>query len=103
MTKNLLRLWKPFALGIFVFGAVLAYPVFLAGTGIVRVGQHVPTVASGLIAWTYAQTVTLSELSTETGSIVTTNVPSLAVFIAFFIIVAGAAFLVGRLLRAGKA
>lgn len=83
--------------------AVLAYPVLMAQTGVIAVGQHVPQVANGLIAWTFAQTLTLSDMSTETGTIVTGNVPSLAVFIAFFVIVAGASFLVGRLLRAGKA
>lgn len=83
--------------------AVLAYPVLMAQSGIITVGQYVPPLANGLIAWTMAQTLTLSEMSTETGTIVSGNVPSLAIFIAFFVIVAGAAFLVGRLLRAGKA
>lgn len=97
------KLFATFGIAATALIAVLAFPVMAAHSGIVTVGQHVPQVMNGLIAWTYAQTLTLSELSTETGSIVTTNVPSLAVFIAFAVVIALSAFLVGRLIRAGKA
>lgn len=97
------KLLAVFGMAVTMLVAVLAFPILAAQSGAIAVGTKLAPYASNIVAWTYAQTVTLSELSTETGNLVTTNVPSLAVFIAFFIIVAGAAFMVGRLLRAGKA
>ncbi len=96
------RLITTIGIAISATFAILALPVLLMAPTVASIANSVIQ-PNWLIASTLAQTLTLTELTTEVGTLTTTNIPSLATFVAFFVIVAATGFLVGKLLRAGKA
>ena len=102
MKGKLLKLTSVFGMVITGLFTVLMLPVALGSTAVVNIVPQAKTAAWWMIQATYAQTLTLDEVTTSTGNMVTTYVPSLGVFIAAAVVIALAGFFVGRLLRAGR-
>jgi hypothetical protein len=97
------KLFTTLALAGTLLASVLILPVLFAQVAVATALPVARGVADWMVQSTLAQTLTLDEMSTQVSTLTTGNVPSLAIFIAFFVIIAAAAFFIGRLLRAAKA
>jgi hypothetical protein len=98
--RKLSRILVPMGLAVFGLLAALILPIVNQTAAVVA--PALTKIDPWLIAATFAQTMTLTDVTTEVGTSVTNYVPSLAIFIAAGVVFALAAFFVARLLRAGR-